>query len=173
MQCISILGKRYTILDTWMMRIVLGLGGNVGDVRSAFDRAVVALGEYSGVEIRDRSSLWRTIAVGPEQPPYLNAAILVALETSPRDLLRVCQGIEAAAGRDRRAEIRWGPRTLDLDLLIADTVAPFSNCPIPLGGPGLRSGTCGRGGAGMAPPSRRPNSGQAGGESAIGNRKCR
>lgn len=122
MQCISILEKRYLIPDTWVMNIVLGLGGNVGDVRSAFDRAVAALGECPGVAICDRSSLWRTAAVGPEQPNYINAAILVALEISPRDLLRVCQGIERAAGRDRRAETRWGPRTLDLDLLIADTV---------------------------------------------------
>ncbi len=104
------------------MKIIIGLGGNVGDVRSAFDRAAIALGESQGVEIYRRSSLWRTTAIGPKQPPYLNAAILVTSEASPRELLTLCQGIEAAAGRDRKTETRWGPRTLDLDLLIADTL---------------------------------------------------
>jgi 2-amino-4-hydroxy-6-hydroxymethyldihydropteridine diphosphokinase len=120
--------------DTWVMKIILGLGGNVGDVRSAFDRAVSALGECPGVAVRDRSSLWRTAAIGPEQPNYLNAAIMVSVETSPRDLLSLCHHIEAAAGRDRRAEVRWGPRTLDLDLLIADTMicrGPLLELPHP------------------------------------------
>ena len=104
------------------MNIIIGLGGNVGDVQTAFDQAVAALGESAGVTVLDGSSLYRTVAVGPEQPAYLNAAIMVTVETSARDLLSLCRRIEAAAGRDRSKEQRWGPRPLDLDLLISDSV---------------------------------------------------
>ncbi len=104
------------------MRIIIGLGGNIGNVRSAFDQAVAALGESDGLTLLDGSSLYRTVAVGPDQPAYLNAAIMVTFENSARDLLRRCHHIEAAAGRDRSEEQRWGPRTLDLDLLISDSV---------------------------------------------------
>lgn len=116
------------------MRVIIGLGGNVGDVWSAFDRAVAALGESAGLEICGRSSLYRTVVVGPEQPPYLNAAIMVAVEISARDLLGLCHRIEAKSGRDRKNEGRWGPRTLDLDLLIADALicrGPVLNLPHP------------------------------------------
>jgi len=116
------------------VRIIIGLGGNVGDVQAAFDQAVTALGEIGGLTVLGRSSLYRTVAVGPEQPPYLNAAIMVAVETSPRELLALCHQIEAAAGRDRKNEIRWGPRTLDLDLLISESVVcrgPILELPHP------------------------------------------
>ena len=81
-----------------------------------------ALCESDGLEICGRSSIYRTVAVGPEQPPYLNAAIMVAMETSARDLLSLCHRVEAAAGRNRKNQSRWGPRPLDLDLLISDAV---------------------------------------------------
>ena len=116
------------------MKIIIGLGGNIGDVRSAFEQAVAALGQNAGLEICARSSLYRTAAVGPEQPSYLNAAIMVAIETSARDLLSLCHQIEAAAGRDRKNEARWGPRTLDLDLLISESVVcrgPILELPHP------------------------------------------
>ncbi|MEN8163339.1 MAG: 2-amino-4-hydroxy-6-hydroxymethyldihydropteridine diphosphokinase [Acidobacteriota bacterium] len=116
------------------MRIIIGLGGNVGDVRSAFERAADALGEVDVLEILGRSSLYRTTAVGPDQPSYLNAAVLVAADTSPRNLLNLCHRIEAAAGRDRPKERRWGPRTLDLDLLISESVVcrgPILELPHP------------------------------------------
>jgi len=104
------------------VNIIIGLGGNIGDVRSAFEQAVAALGQNAGLEICARSSLYRTAAVGPEQPSYLNAAIMATVETSARDLLSLCHQIEAASGRNRSKEERWGPRTLDLDLLISDSV---------------------------------------------------
>ncbi len=116
------------------MNIIIGLGGNIGDVRSAFDQAVAALGENGGFAVLGRSSLYRSVAVGPEQPPYLNAAIMVASKTSARNLLSLCHQIEAAAGRDRSREKRWGPRVLDLDLLISDSVVcrgPFLELPHP------------------------------------------
>ncbi len=92
------------------------------------------LGESEGLTVLGRSSLYRAVAVGPEQPSYLNAAIMVAIETSARDLLNLCHQIEAAAGRDRSKEERWGPRTLDLDLLISGSVVcrgPILEMPHP------------------------------------------
>ncbi len=116
------------------MNIIIGLGGNVGDVQTAFNQAVKALGENGEITVLGRSSLYRTAAVGPEQPSFLNTAIMVTAEISARDLLSLCHQIEAAAGRDRSREKRWGPRVLDLDLLISDSVVcrgPFLELPHP------------------------------------------
>ncbi len=100
------------------MQILIGLGGNVGDVRLSFDRAAEA---FAGVGIVvARSSLYRTAALGPPQPDYLNAVVLLEASRPPSELLGVCQALESEAGRDRRREPRWGPRPLDLDLLLAD-----------------------------------------------------
>ncbi len=65
------------------------------------------------------SRLWRSAAIGPPQPDYLNAAVLLELRATPQALLRRCCELEAAAGRDRAREAHWGPRSLDLDLLVA------------------------------------------------------
>ena len=84
---------------------VVGLGGNVGDVVAAFRRALQSLDATDGVRVISVSSLLRTEPVGgPEQ-----------VELEPVELLAVMQALEVAAERVR-AE-RWGPRTLDLDLL--------------------------------------------------------
>jgi 2-amino-4-hydroxy-6-hydroxymethyldihydropteridine diphosphokinase len=100
------------------VRILIGLGGNEGDVRSAFDRAAAALADAGAVLAR--SSLYRTTAIGPPQPDYLNAALLLDTPMPPLGLLSACQAIEREVGRDRDREARWGPRPLDLDLLLAD-----------------------------------------------------
>ena len=103
-----------------VMHVVLGLGGNLGDPESAFREALEALataGEMIAV-----SRLWRTRPVGPEQPDYLNAAAVVAWPTGPRSLLERCRELEIAAGRVRSSEERWGPRVLDLDLLLAEDI---------------------------------------------------
>ena len=95
---------------------VVGLGGNVGDVVAAFRRALQSLDQTDGVRVISVSSLLRTAPVGgPEQDDFLNAAVLLAVELEPDELLAVLQGLEGEAERVR-AE-RWGPRTLDLDLL--------------------------------------------------------
>jgi 2-amino-4-hydroxy-6-hydroxymethyldihydropteridine diphosphokinase len=64
------------------------------------------------------SDLYRTRAVGPDQPAYLNAVLVLDCGCGPAGLLRACHEIERAEGRDRPSEPRWGPRTLDLDLLL-------------------------------------------------------
>jgi 2-amino-4-hydroxy-6-hydroxymethyldihydropteridine diphosphokinase len=101
------------------MRAVIGLGSNVGDRRSNLRAAVEALREVATVLAE--SSVVETKPVGgPPQPDYLNAAALVSFEGSPRALLQSLLAIEARLGRVR-AE-RWGPRTIDLDLLWIDGV---------------------------------------------------
>jgi 2-amino-4-hydroxy-6-hydroxymethyldihydropteridine diphosphokinase len=92
----------------------------VGDGRRIFSDCLAALAAEGRVIASSR--IWRTRAVGPAQPDFLNAAALIDWPAGPRPLLERCRELEAAAGRDRTREERWGPRTLDLDLLIAASV---------------------------------------------------
>ena len=108
------------IYDLTMVRVVLGLGGNEGDCRMAFSKCLAALAAEGRVIAV--SKLWRTRPVGPPQPDYLNAAALVEWPAGPRALLARCLELEAAAGRERSAEAPWGPRTLDIDLLLSESV---------------------------------------------------
>jgi 2-amino-4-hydroxy-6-hydroxymethyldihydropteridine diphosphokinase len=115
-----------------MVRVVLGLGGNTGDCRMAFSECLAALAAEGRVIAVSR--LWRTRPVGPPQPDYLNAAALVEWPAGPRALLARCLELETAAGRDRSAEARWGPRVLDIDLLLAESVVcrgPILTLPHP------------------------------------------
>ena len=100
-----------------MLRVILGLGGNLGDPRAGFARALGDLGETG--RIATVSRLWRTRAIGPEQPDYLNAAAVLEWPRDPRHLFARCLELERAAGRNRSNEERWGPRVLDIDLLLA------------------------------------------------------
>ena len=110
---------------------VVGLGGNVGDVQAAFRRALQSLDQADGVRVISVSSLLRTAPVGgPEQDDFLNAAALLAVELEPTDFLAVLQAIEVDAERVRVE--RWGPRTLDLDLLWwADTAIETTALTVP------------------------------------------
>lgn len=79
-----------------------------------------------------RSRLYETAPIGPDQPDYLNAAVLLDTALSPLELLDDLRGIEASLGRDRAREGRWGPRTLDLDMLwIADTCVEEERLTVP------------------------------------------
>lgn len=99
-----------------MSRAVLGLGANLGDPREALRDAVAGLAEVPGVAVVAVSGLWRTSPVGgPEQPDYLNAVVEVRTAREPGHLLAAAHELEAAAARVR--ELRWGPRTLDVDVL--------------------------------------------------------
>jgi 2-amino-4-hydroxy-6-hydroxymethyldihydropteridine diphosphokinase len=99
------------------MEILIGLGGNLGEPEAAFARALEGLANQGCVAAVSR--LWRTRPVGPSQPDFFNAAALIAWPAGPKSLLRRCRELEIVAGRDRAHEERWGPRILDLDLLIA------------------------------------------------------
>lgn len=92
---------------------VLGLGSNLGNRLEFFRTAVRLLQDHA--QITAFSALYETFAVGPPQPDYLNAAVRLRSELSPLALLSLQLEIERMAGRVRFE--RWGPRTLDLDLL--------------------------------------------------------
>lgn len=95
----------------------LGLGSNLGDRLDHLQRAVDLIDDDSRTRVEAVSSVYETEPVGgPEQDPYLNIALRVATRLRPRALLRMCNGVEAQLGRVR-AE-RWGPRTIDVDILL-------------------------------------------------------
>lgn len=102
------------------MELVLGLGGNLGDVLGNFAWVV---GEIAKLfHIKARSRVYLSEPIGPKQPTFFNAALLLELQCPPLELLHLCQQWEREAGRDRQQEIPWGPRPLDLDLLVAPQV---------------------------------------------------
>lgn len=97
---------------------MVGLGANWGQPRQALSRAVQGLRELG--TLTRVSSLYETLPLGPPQPNFLNAAVLLQGALDPDELLAELQRLELAAGRVRT--VRWGPRTLDLDLLWVDGV---------------------------------------------------
>jgi len=102
------------------VRVIIGLGGNLGDPPAAFRRAIAGLGVVHRVEAV--SHFYKTRPVGPPQPDYWNGAALIDASTDLLELLRLCHELEAAAGRHREGAEHWGPRPLDLDLLLAEGV---------------------------------------------------
>lgn len=99
-------------------RAYVGLGSNLDSPRRQVCRALDELAALRNTTLRARSSLYRSDPMGPpDQPDYINAAVLLATRLAPHALLDELLAIERAHGRIRGAT-RWGPRTLDLDLLI-------------------------------------------------------
>jgi 2-amino-4-hydroxy-6-hydroxymethyldihydropteridine diphosphokinase len=99
--------------------VFVGLGANLGDREAALRRAVEALGELPGTEVRRVSTFRDTEPVGiREQPRFLNGAVELETEVRPRELLEALLGIERSLGRDRSGVPAGGPRTIDLDLLL-------------------------------------------------------
>jgi 2-amino-4-hydroxy-6-hydroxymethyldihydropteridine diphosphokinase len=101
---------------------VLGLGGNIGDTRELMATAIKRLARHPGIEVEAVSALYRTPPWGrTDQPPFLNAAVRVDTRLTARALLDTVLAVEQALGR-QRAE-RWGPRTIDIDILVYGDVA--------------------------------------------------
>ncbi len=97
--------------------VVLALGSNLGDRLATLQRAVDELAATPGLDVVTVSPVYETAPVGgPEQPDYLNAVVLAETSRPAGDLLRRAQEIEAAA--QRRRDVRWGPRTLDIDVIV-------------------------------------------------------
>lgn len=96
----------------------LGFGANLGDREETIRRAAGALTGHPAIEVTAVSSLHETAPEGgpPDQPPYLNAAATVETTLGPGELLAVCLDVERFLGRERGE--RWGPRTIDIDLLL-------------------------------------------------------
>lgn len=106
--------------------VVLALGSNLGSSQQILRSAVSALAALPGVELTAVGPLARTAAVGgPAQPDFLNTVVLGRTTLSPRGLLHACQGIEQA--HDRRRDEHWGPRTLDIDLIVYGTTMAVSD----------------------------------------------
>jgi len=99
------------------VEVVIALGSNIGQSQELLRSAVDALAAEPGIEVHAVSPLARTAAVGgPEgQPDFLNAVVLARTTLAPRELLHAAQRIEDEHGRVR--EVRWGPRTLDVDIV--------------------------------------------------------
>lgn len=98
------------------MQVVVGLGSNLGDRLATLLAALRSLDDIATL-VRV-SSLYETDPVGPAEFEFLNAAVLARYEGSPLELLDALLAIERLAGRERRE--RWGPRTLDLDVLFIE-----------------------------------------------------
>jgi len=106
-------------MDT--VRAYLGLGSNLGDRHGNLRKALEMLDAREGIDVAEASSFIETDPVGgPEgQPKFVNAAVAVDTTLSPRELLGACQEVERALGRERGPdEVRWGPRTIDIDILL-------------------------------------------------------
>lgn len=97
--------------------ILLGLGSNVGDRKEHIFAAVHRLSAHPRIRVIKVSSLYETEPYGlKEQAAFINAAAEIETDLSPLELLDVCQQIERDLGRKR--VVRWGPRTIDIDLLV-------------------------------------------------------
>lgn len=96
----------------------IGLGSNQADPAAQIEQACEAIGQLPGVSLRARSSLYSSAPLGPQdQPSYINAVVMLDTGLEAEALLDQLQAIERQQGRVRKAE-RWGPRTLDLDILL-------------------------------------------------------
>jgi 2-amino-4-hydroxy-6-hydroxymethyldihydropteridine diphosphokinase len=106
-----------------MANAIIALGGNVGDVRTTFQRAIANICGMAQAALVARSSDYATPPWGHEQQArFINACISIETSLDPHALLYSLQRIETKFGRDRSKETRWGPRTLDLDLIAYDDI---------------------------------------------------
>lgn len=113
-----------------MTQAAIALGSNQGESLSILENALLKLTQTPKIKIISRSSWYSTVAVGPPQPDYLNGCIILNVDLSPYALLETLLEVEQQFGRIRRQ--KWGPRTLDLDLLLyGDLILKTSKLQIP------------------------------------------
>src|SRR5580692_687232 len=106
-----------------MANALIALGGNVGEVRDTFKKAIANILGMTQAALLARSSDYATPPWGDQQQArFVNACIEIDTSLDPHALLFTLHKIEAKFGRDRATEKRWGPRTLDLDLIAYDDV---------------------------------------------------
>lgn len=102
-----------------MAEALLGLGSNLGDREACLAAAIRSLGALPGTQLRARSRVWTTAPWGGvDQPDFLNLCLRIETALAPADLLQACKVIETKLGRTVRE--RWGPREIDIDLLLMD-----------------------------------------------------
>lgn len=112
-----------------MARCLIGCGSNQGARREQLDRAIELLGVMPGVRVAAVSRHRETRPVGgpPDQPPFLNGALVVDTELPPHELMALLAAVENTLHRDRQE--RWGPRTVDLDLLLYEDLVIDDGLP--------------------------------------------
>jgi 2-amino-4-hydroxy-6-hydroxymethyldihydropteridine diphosphokinase len=107
-----------------MASVLIALGGNVGDVRTTFRKAIAHISGMAQAAVVARSSDYATPPWGDEdQDPFINACVEIETDLDPHALLFVMQKVEQKFGRTRDKERQWGPRTLDLDMIAYDDVS--------------------------------------------------
>ena len=98
-------------------KVYLSLGSNIGNRQEYIESAIELVGKREGIKILKKSGLYETSPVGyVEQDLFLNAVIKIKTDFSEREILKIINKIENEL--DRKREIRWGPRTIDIDILI-------------------------------------------------------
>ena len=98
-------------------KVYLSLGSNIGNRQEYIESAIELVGKTEGIKILKKSGLYETSPVGyVEQDLFLNAVIKIETDFSEREILKIINKIENEL--DRKREIRWGPRTIDIDILI-------------------------------------------------------
>ena len=111
-------------------RTYIGLGSNLADPQQQLRSALDALAQLPGTQLAGVSAFYTSDSLSPGQPRYTNAVAALDTAMEPLDLLDALQGIEADQGRERKE--RWGPRTLDLDILLyADRVIDEPRLKVP------------------------------------------
>lgn len=115
--------------DEWKP-VAVALGSNIGDSYTILETAIKNLAQIPGIILEARSNWYKTKAIGPPQPDYLNGCVIMQVNMTPDLLLASLLEIENKFGRIRKK--RWAPRTLDLDLLLYDDlILHTSNLQIP------------------------------------------
>lgn len=111
----------------------IGLGSNQGESIATLNSALKQLADHASIELQAVSSFYQTKPVGSQnQPDYVNAVVGLTTDLSAQELLAVLLEIERLHGRVRDPNLRWGPRTLDLDLLLyGDAVIQEANLVVP------------------------------------------
>jgi len=98
--------------------VYLSLGSNKGDREENLKSAIDKLGATAGIELEALSPLYDTAHIGSSAPDHLNCILKIETVLPPESLLFFCQKIEDELGRDRQNEVRWGSRTIDIDILL-------------------------------------------------------
>ncbi|MEK0187800.1 MAG: 2-amino-4-hydroxy-6-hydroxymethyldihydropteridine diphosphokinase, partial [Oscillatoriales cyanobacterium] len=101
-------------------KCAIALGSNLGDSLTILKSAIATLNNTPGIEVKSHSSWYQTAPVGPPQPDYINACAILEVTLEPEQLLLTLLEIEIKFNRIRQE--KWGPRTLDLDLLLYDNL---------------------------------------------------
>ena len=114
-----------------MVKAYLGLGSNIGNRELQLNEAIKILHAYQGIQVTQVSHIYETETVGyTNQPKFLNLCIEIETELNPQSLLKCCLATEQQLHRKR--EIRWGPRTLDVDILLfGDQIIEQDNLSVP------------------------------------------